>query len=410
MSGIVSRQLDCGATLVMERMAGVKSAAVSWLVPAGTAAEPEDRLGLSALLSEFIFRGAGDLDSRAQSDALDLLGISRHAHAQTRHIGLSMTMLGSRLPDALPLLVDMVRRPRLTEESLTPVKELCLQTLVGLDDEPQEKTFIVLKRHHLQPPYNRCSYGSLQGLQAATLDDVRRFAQERFRPGGSIIGVAGDLDPDALTKKLDELLAGWEGVAAEPPRQAHTDRGLHHEADESAQVHIGMMFDAPREVEENSMRERVAIAALGSGMSSRLFTEVREKRSLCYAVHASYAPGRDEGRTVCYAGTTPERAQETLDVLVHELKRLGEGIGRDEFDRAVTGLKSRIVMHGESTSARAGALANETFVRGQARTLEELAERVDSVTFADVNAYLAERDLGDPTIVTLGPTGLKSPL
>ncbi len=410
MTAIVSRDLDCGVKLVMERMTGVKSAAVSWLIPAGTAGEPEDRLGLSALLSELIFRGAGELDSRQQSDALDLLGISRHANAQTRHLGLAMTLLGARLDEALPLLVDMVRRPRLAEESLTPARELCLQSLIGLDDEPQEKAFVLLKRHHVQAPYNRSSYGSLEGLRAATLDDVRRFQQERFRPGGSIIGIAGDIDPDKLTRQLNQLLAGWEGDSIEPQREERTDRGLHHASDESAQVQIGLMLDAPREVEETSMRERVAIAALGAGMSSRLFTEVREKRSLCYSVHASYAPGRDEGRTVCYAGTTPERAQETLDVLVHELRRLREGIARDEFDRAVTGLKSRIVMHGESTSARASALANETFVRGQARTLEQLAERVDSVKFEQVNDYLAQRDLGEATIVTLGPTALKSPL
>ncbi len=410
MTGIVTRKLDCGATLVMERMTGVRSAALSWLVPAGTAAEPEERLGLSVILSELLLRGAGDLDSRAQSDALDLLGISRHTSAQTRHTSLSMTLLGERLPEALPLLVDMVRRPQLAESQLGPVKELCLQSLMGLEDEPQEKTFVLLKEHHLEPPYNRSGYGSLAGLQAADINDVQQFQRDRFRPGGCIVGIAGHIDPDALTDHCNELLAGWEGTAEEPARGTESNRGLHHVSDESAQVHIGLMLDAPREMEQASMLERVAIAALGGGMSSRLFTEVREKRSLCYAVHASYSPGRDEGRTVCYAGTSPERAQETLDVLIEELTRLRQGIDADEFRRAVTGLKSRIVMHGESSAARASALANETFVRGQARTLTELAERVDSVSCDEVNAYLADRGLGEPTIVTIGPAPLTSPL
>ncbi|MFG0252798.1 MAG: M16 family metallopeptidase [Phycisphaerales bacterium JB038] len=410
MAGIVTRKLDCGATLVMEQMTGVRSAGLSWLVPAGTAAEPTDRLGLSAILGELLLRGAGDLDSRGQSEALDLLGISRHSGAQTRHIGVFMTLLGERVRSALPLLADMVRRPRLEAGQLEPVRELCLQSLMGLEDEPQEKTFVLLKEHHLQPPYNRSSYGSLAGLQTATCDDVRRFHRARFRPEGCIIGIAGHIDPEAITDQCNELLADWEGTAAEPPRGASADRGLHHVTDESAQVHIGLMLDAPREVEEESMLERVAVAALGGGMSSRLFTEVREKRSLCYAVHASYAPGRDEGRTVCYAGTSPDRAQETLDVLVAELQRLGQGIGEDEFHRAVTGLKSRIIMHGESTAARASALASETFVRGQARTLTELAERVDGVRYEHVNAYLADRGLGEPTIVTIGPAPLTSPL
>ena len=115
-------------------------------------------------------------------------------------------------------------------------------------------------------------------------------------------------------------------------------------------------------------------------MSGRLFTEVREKRGLCYSVFASYAGHKTYGAVLGYAGTTVPRAQETLDVLVAELKRLSQGVEPDEYERAVVGMKSRLVMQGESTSARARAIAGDQYVYGQPRTLDEWAAKVDAIT------------------------------
>ncbi|MCK4874163.1 MAG: insulinase family protein [Phycisphaerales bacterium] len=409
MNAIRTHRLSCGATIVLEPMTDVRSVGLTWLLPAGTATEPDDRQGLASILSEMLFRGAGERSSRSHSDALDMLGISRSGSARTRHLALGVTMLGARLLDGLPLIADMVRQPKLEQEAFEPVRDLCLQSLAGLDDEPQEKTMVLLKERHMAPPYNRSGYGKQADLEDAVLDDVQAMWRSRFRPEQSIIGIAGDLDPDALVEQVEELLTDWEGAAPEPKSDATTERGAHHVTDESAQVHIGVMHDAPKETDPASMLERVATAALGGGMSSRLFTEVREKRSLCYAVHAAYGAGRDDGRVLCYAGTTPERAQETLDVLFGEIERMRDGIDEDEFQRAVTGLKSRIVMHGESTSARAAAIASDMFVRGGARSLDELANEVDAVTRQAVNEYLAQRELGMPTIVTIGPQALRSP-
>jgi predicted Zn-dependent peptidase len=146
-------------------------------------------------------------------------------------------------------------------------------------------------------------------------------------------------------------------------------------------------------------------------MSSRLFTEVREKRGLCYSVNASYTPTRETGTVTAYVGTTPERAQESLDVLCAELERInGDApITREEFDRAVNGIKSRIVFSGESTRARARALAADYHNRGAARSLDEFAAQVDAVTLDALNEYASKRTLGKLTIQTVGPTPLTPP-
>ena len=144
-------------------------------------------------------------------------------------------------------------------------------------------------------------------------------------------------------------------------------------------------------------------------MSARLFTEVREKRGLCYSVYASYHTLRDRGGVFCYAGTTAERAQETLDVTLGELTRLAEGVETQELDRLKARIKSALIMQQESSSARSSSLARDWYHLGRARTLDEVGRRIDELTCASINAYLAEHPPRDFTIVTLGRSALEVP-
>jgi predicted Zn-dependent peptidase len=150
----------------------------------------------------------------------------------------------------------------------------------------------------------------------------------------------------------------------------------------------------------------VAISVLSGGTSARLFSEVRQKRSLCYSVGASYEAGRDRGLVTLYAGTTPARAQETLDVCLEQIRGLRHGATREEFDRAIVGMRSGIVMHGESTVARASALGLDQFRIGRARSLEERLAEFDAVTLERLNDYMAGRDAGELTVATIGPEAL----
>ena len=160
------------------------------------------------------------------------------------------------------------------------------------------------------------------------------------------------------------------------------------------------------DTDERSILQRMATAVLSAGTASRLFTEVREKRGLCYSVSASYAGMKDRGAVLAYAGTKTERAQETLDVMLEEIHKLHDGVTQDELDRARIGMKSRLVMQGESTGSRASAIAADLYVHGRPRTLDQLADRVDSATLDKVNAYLAENKPGPMTLATIGPQPL----
>lgn len=409
MSTILDQTLDCGARFVAEPAAAARSVALTWLLPVGSAAEADDEQGRGTMLSELIFRGAGGRSSRELSEAFDRLGADRSAHIAPFHLELRITALADLLPDILPLVVDVVRRPALPDDAVESVRRLCLQTLDGLRDDPQQYVLLRLGERHLPAPFNRHGYGERAALETITGLDLRAAWTKRAVPDGSIITVAGGINPSAVMDQLNELLAGWSGETREPDPDTPPARGVLHEQDETAQVHLGLAYDAPPEGHEHSMLERLATTVLSGGMSGRLFTEVRERRALVYSVGATYHAGRDRGHVRLYAGTTPERAQETLDVSINEIERLRQGVTPEEFRRAVTGAKSRLVMQGESTSARAGSLAADVFRLGHPRSLGEIAAAVDAVTLDDLNDYLAQRDFGDYTIVSLGPKALSRP-
>lgn len=413
MASITTTILDCGLPLIVETMSGVKSAGLTWLLPAGSARDPADKVGLSALLSEMVLRGAGGLDSRGHADACDKLGMSRSASNETQFVSVSAVALGSRLIEALPLITSIVRTPHLSASDLDASRDLCIQAIESLKDDPQERVMHTLRAKHNPEPINRSSLGTVDGLEKISADELAAAWHARAVPRGSILAVAGDVQPGPLAKALDGLLKGWSGAADPVAFTGSPARGYHHEHDATNQVQIAVCHDAPPETDESCWLERVATAVLSGGMSGRLFTEVREKRALCYSVYASYAADAKFGRTVAYSGTTPERAQETLRVLVGELRRIltpGGRIEAGEFQRAIVGLKSRLVMSGESSGARAGALARDYHKLGRPRSLEELAGKYDGVTLGQVNEHLSKRTLGTMTIATIGPQPLEAPV
>jgi predicted Zn-dependent peptidase len=138
-------------------------------------------------------------------------------------------------------------------------------------------------------------------------------------------------------------------------------------------------------------------------MSARLFTEVREKRGLCYAVGAQYHGLKEAAGIACYAGTTPEKAQETLDVITVEFNRLAEGIGEEEIERAKVGLKSALILQSESSSSRAGAIGSDYYMLGRVRSLDEIKDKIEETSVDSVSGFLRNNKFKDFTVVTIGP-------
>jgi predicted Zn-dependent peptidase len=235
---------------------------------------------------------------------------------------------------------------------------------------------------------------------------VRRHVAGRFAPQGAMLAAAGNIDWSAFCDLAERHFGGWS--AAPPPEVQVGDAagGVTHLRKESAQAHIGLAHAAPTVTDARYYPARLAAAVLSEGAGSRLFTEVREKRGLVYHVGARYHALKDHAGLFTYAGTVPQKAQRTFEVLVGELRRLGEGIEPDEMTRARTQLKSALVMQGESTAARAAALVHDWHHLRRLRSLQEICDAVDKVTVDDCVACLRDFPAANFTVLVIGPESI----
>jgi predicted Zn-dependent peptidase len=388
-----STQLACGAWLLSERMPSMSSVSVAWLSPVGTAGDPAGAAGEgeSALCAEVLLRGTERSTSEELAHRLDVLGVQRNATASVHHVNLAAVTTGPNAQGMLECLGEMIRSPRMDPEGVEQAKALGLQAIAAVRDEPQQLCMQHLQRISMPEPFNRSGLGTTEGIQALTAEGLKAAWHRRCTPGGTIIGLAGDVDHDAACGVLDRALAGWSGSSTTLVPGASPRSTRHLEVMPTAQTHLALSLDAPSARDDDRHAMRIAARVLGGGSSSRLFDEVRERRGLCYSVGASYSGGRDLGRVTIYAGSRPERAQETLECILRELERFERGIDADELERARTGILSRLVMSEESTGARAMALASDWFTYGRLRTLDELTADLRGVNLEAVNALLSRR-------------------
>lgn len=401
-------KFDNGMTIIGVPMQHVQSAAFEILLPAGTSVMPDNCCGASAVISDWIFRGAGNFSSKELTDRLDGLGLHRKSEAESRHISLSAALESESLLDAIELYADIILRPLLDNQQFEHSRQLALQALAALDDDPMHKTTLLLNEHFYPDPLGRNPLGNQKDLQNLSASVCKKLATENFDISKTIFAVAGKYNFNKICKLLEKLFASEKPKNQKDIVIKKQSFEYFHQQHEGSQVHIGIMSPTVKPASEDYYKARVAIAVLSDGMSSRLFTEVREKRGLCYAVFASYHSRKEMGGIRCYAGTTPEKAQQTYDVIIEQLKNLQKGISEQEMARAKIGLQSSLVMQSESSSARCQAAAMDYYILGKVRTLDEVKQQIEKLTVNSVLDFLNKNPFEKFSAVTIGPAGIKA--
>ena len=396
-----------GLTLVAEEMDWLESAAFALLTPAGCAYEPVELGGLGNLTCEMAQRGAGERDSRQIVSDLENLGADCSASVTNSHTSFGGAMPAESLLDVLSIYADILRRPHLPEEQLEDARLACLQEVRALEDDLAQKLFVEMRKRVYGETLGRSPQGTLDSVASLKLEHVKDHFTRGYQPRGTILSVAGKIDWPALKDHVESILGDWQEQPAHQLRESRPQREYLHLPSESSQTHIGIAFDSVPYSHPDYFQMRGAIGVLSDGMSSRLFTEVRERRGLCYTVYASCHSLRDRGAVFAYAGTTAERAQETLDVMLEQLRDLRKGVREEELKRLKGRIKRALIIQQESSPARSGSIAFDWYFLNRVRTKEELSKIIDDLTVDSINAYLAAHPPENFTVVTLGQNELK---
>jgi len=403
---VTSTVLDNGLTVVLETLPELQSAAYALLIPCGSAYDPPQGSGIASALCDWITRGAGDRDSREVSCELDRLGVQSDTSVNVSHMTMTGACLAGNLTPALSMVGDFLQRPHLLDEEFEGALSGVENELIGLEDDPRQKVMLELIRRYYPQPWNQPPEGTLSDLEFITAERSRLQYEHCVRPDRAILGIAGRVTFDEVLPEIQRIFGSWQAGGVAQPGYGARGVTREHLPAESTQTQIGIAYPAVPYRDPDYYAAWAAVSVLSGGMSSRLFTEVREKRGLVYSVYATLSTLRDEGAVLCYAGTTNERAQETLDVLRSELKRLGDGIAEEELNRAKALAKGSLVMAQESSSTRARSLARDWYHLGRATTVDEIQAAIEALSCEQVVDYVRRHPTDDCTIVTIGPNAL----
>lgn len=407
---IRNHQLDNGLVVIGQTMPWLESVAFSLSIPAGCLWDPADKIGVANFASEMVQRGCGSRDSRRFIEDLEYLGVDSSSSVTIAHTNIGGAMPSESLDESLGIFADVLLDPHIPEGQLEEGRMVCIQEAMAVEDDLAQRVMIELRDRHFPSPLGRSFHGTLDSIGRIEHSDIVRFHRERYVPEGTIVSIAGKFDWEHVLSLVDRLLGGWSTKTTDGFEVGHARGGNFHIDHESQQTHIGLAIPSLPFSHPDYLKARAAVGVLSDGMSSRLFHEVREKRGLCYTVYASHHSLKERGSIVCYSGTSADRAQETLEVIISELSRLADGISADELSRLKTQIKSGLIMQQESSRSRAGSLAGDWYHLGRVRTLNELLTKVDRLTVEEINSFLAENRLKDYNVVTLGKQSLEIPI
>lgn len=396
-----------GLMLLGERLEA-SSVSFEFRLPCGSSGDTIP--GQAFALENWLYKGAGAYSARGWAAALDSLGAQRIGGVGLESTRVGATVLPEDVGAALELYADLILRPQLNAADLTPILELARQDLESLEESPADLLFSELRLRSFSSSHRYAAQGNLESLAMlgrALGPNIVRQARKRYTPKGAILSIAGNFDWDEVRVTLERLFGDWQGTSvAQIPAVANPPFSDHLEQ-ESHQTHLALQYRGEHPHSPDWYTFSVLVSMLSGGSSSRLFQEVREKRGLAYNVAASSQRIGQLGVLWVYAGTTFERAAETLAVLRLEVEQISQNIrdqhiGQAELERAKMGLLSSLLQSNESPRSRVSALSQDFAVLGRVRPISEIEAALHHVSLEHLQNYLARDPLGQPSQLTLG--------
>lgn len=402
-----SERLESGIQVVGQPMAGVESASVGFLIGAGARDEGEQNFGVSHALEQMLFRGTETMEARQISESFDSLGISYDSSAGVEMTLVSAVLIGNRLAPALELLADCLRHPSFPEDAVASVRALQLQEIRQREDRPAQKVMDSLRRQFFRGnPISNDVLGSEETVSGLSRDAILAYWRSRYTAANMIVSVAGNFEWTTVVEQLRGLTADWPSRGGRSEVAFPTPQsGISVLHKDSTQENIGFAFPAVAVADPQYYVAALVAQALGGSSHSRLFQEVREKRGLAYAVQARFDGMERAGMMRVYVGTSAERAHESVEVVMDELRKLEtHGLTEDELRLSKARLKSQLVMRSESTLARMASNLRSWWFEEKLHSLSEVAQRIEDVDLSDITDLVGRIGITTQmTAVALGP-------
>jgi predicted Zn-dependent peptidase len=401
--------LDNGLRIITESMPGSRSVAFGVWVGAGSRDEAEHQHGAAHYLEHLLFKGTAKRSAFEVNAAIDAVGGEMNAFTSRETTCFYAHVLDADLPVAADVVLDVVTAALMRSRDVESERQVVLEEIAMHEDDPSDVAMEhfygqVLADQALARPI----LGTQESIEALPAEEIRRFYTDHYRASAMVVAVAGSLDHAtvvALVRGAVEAL-GWPGGVRPQPVRAAAEQPWLPGADlivrrPTEQAHLVVGGPSLRRNDPDKYALAVCNAVLGGGMSSRLFTRVREELGLAYSVYSFAAPFADTGIFGVYAGTRLPKAAQAVAVIRAELARAAaEGFAAEEVERGKGSVRGSRILALEDPFARMSRLGQSELVVGELPTIDEIQHRIESVTRDDV-VRVAERILPTATALTV---------
>ncbi len=389
---ILRRVLDNGVTVLIDRMADVRSFSLGFFVRAGSATEPASRQGLSHFLEHLLFKRTRRRSNAEIARAIDGLGGDVDAFTTREYTGFYCRTLDARFSEALDLLGDVVLAPAFRTADVEVERGVILEEIGEANDNPEDlahENFVraFWKGHPLGAPI----LGTERTVRAIRMDDLDRYYRSRYVPGQLVVAVAGHVREAEVLRSIERLVrrrargAGRRDPARERAPRPHRHADLHRKPG-LEQAHLCFGMGASSQASGRRFAGALFDTVLGGGMSSRLFQQVRERRGLVYTIGSALNSYWLGGYETISAACASKNLPRVVDVTLRELSKLKRGGVRPrELSRAKENLTANLVLGLESTVSRMSSAARQELYFRPMERIEELIAKVEAVTLDELN-------------------------
>jgi predicted Zn-dependent peptidase len=385
--------LPNGLRIITEPMPSLRSVALGCWIDTGARDENANEAGVSHFLEHLLFNGSEDLSARQVNETLDAIGAESNAFTSKETTCFWARLLDQDLPVGLDVLSEMIQRPAFRINEIDSERQVVVEEINMNEDDPNDVVFenfstAAFAGHPLEEPV----LGTRESIRAMTRDDIHGYWKRRYGAESMVVAIAGSVDHAEVVDMVSERFGGWSGDPVDHHRsKVQLTPRVNVSRRDTEQAHLVIGGAGLERSDERRWAFEVLNHVMGSGMSSRLFREVREERGLAYAIYGFKLAYADNGAWGVHVGTTPTQTDTALNVIREELaKVVAEGITEEEMERAKGSMRGGLALTLEDANSRMIRLGRDELAGMPHLTVDERLEKLEAVDLAAVKKVAGE--------------------
>jgi predicted Zn-dependent peptidase len=398
--------LPNGLRVISEIMPSVRSVAIGCWVDTGTRDEQPNEQGASHFLEHLLFKGSESLSAREISEIFDSIGAESNAFTSKESTCYWTRLLDQDIETGFDVLAEMIQRPAFRQNEIDAERQVVIEEINMNDDDPSDVAFenftaALFADHPLEAPV----LGTRESITAMSRDDINGYWKRRYGAGSMVIAAAGSVEHQALVDVVEERFGDWSGEPVDHMSgEAKSPSSIKLTRRDTEQAHLVLGGKGLIRTDERRWAFEILNHVMGSGMSSRLFREVREERGLAYAVYTFRLAYNDAGGWGVYVGTTPSQTETAMTVILDELaKAAADGITEAELDRAKGSMRGGLALSLEDSNSRMVRLGRDELSGMPHLSVDERLKKLDAVSLEDVQMVAAGLFSAERVIGAVGP-------